>query len=97
MNIIVVMNINAYEKAIARRESEDSIRLEISDLDGFDRGYYEDNPYCYGWELDKIPFNEEYYEHLFIEDEENEESDSEDSYDENDEEYDCEDEFMNKY
>ena len=97
MNIIVVMNINAYEKAIARRELEDSIRLEISDLDGFDRGYYQDKPYCYVWELDKIPFDEEYYEHLFIEDEENEELDSEDSYDENDEEYDCEEEYMNKY
>ena len=94
---ILIMNINSYEKMLLRREWEDSVRLEISKLEEFDRGYYEDNPYCYSWEYDKIPFNEEYYEHLLLNEEENEDTDSDDSYDENEDEYDYEDEYMNKY
>ncbi len=86
------MNINKYEKVLLRREYEDSVRLEISNLEEYDRGYYEDNPYCYGWEINKMPFDENYYENLFLNEEENEDSESEDSYDEEDE-YDYEDEL----
>ena len=60
------MNIDKYEKIVLRREWEDSIRFEISNLEEFDRGYYEDNPYCYAWEEDNIPLNEEYYENNFF-------------------------------
>ncbi len=91
------MNIDKYEKIVLIREWEDSIRFEISSLEEFDRGYYEDNPYCYAWEEDNIPFNEEYYENKFLDEEENEDSDSEDSYDENEEDYDYEEDYMNKF
>ena len=52
---------------------EDSVRHDISKLEEFDRGYYKDNPYCYSWEIDKIPFSEEYYDTLFTLEEDNEE------------------------
>lgn len=58
---------------LERYDWEDEMRLGISRMNEFDRGYYIDNPYCYVWEIDQIPFDEEYYENLedFDSDDEN--------------------------
>ena len=58
-------NIACREKQLAKYDWEDTMRLGIGRMNEFDRGYYEDNPYCYGWEIDNIPqptLEEDYYE-----------------------------------
>ena len=52
------------EKQLAQYDWEDTMRLGIGRMNEWDRGYYEDNPYCYGWEMDSIPkptYEEDYY------------------------------------
>ena len=73
-------NINCREKQLDHYDWEDTMRLGIGRMNEFDRGYYVDNPYCYGWEIDNIPkptYEEDYYEEVmddeFSEDELNEE------------------------
>ena len=58
-------NIACREKQLAHYDWEHTMRLGIGRMNEFDRGYYEDNPYCYGWEMDNIPtptVEEDYYE-----------------------------------
>tara|TARA_Y100000748_G_scaffold303585_1_gene309146 strand:+ start:374 stop:802 length:429 start_codon:yes stop_codon:yes gene_type:complete len=53
------------EKQLAQYDWEDTMRLGIGRMNEWDRGYYQDNPYCYGWEMDSIPkptYEEDYYE-----------------------------------
>ena len=53
------------EKQLAQYDWEDTMRLGIGRMNEWDRGYYKDNPYCYGWEIDSIPkptYEEDYYE-----------------------------------
>ena len=53
------------EKQLAKYDWEDTMRLGINRMNEWDRGYYEDNPYCYSWEIDSIPqstVEEDYYE-----------------------------------
>ena len=73
-------DIDCREKQLAQYDWEDTMRLGIGRMNEWDRGYYEDNPYCYGWEIDSIPqptFEEDYYE------ENNEDELSEDELNEN--------------
>ena len=51
---------------LERYDWEDEMRLGISRMNEFDRGYYIDNPYCYVWEIDQIPFDEEYQYKIII-------------------------------
>ena len=53
------------EKQLAQYDWEDTVRLGIGRMNEWDRGYYEDNPYCYGWEMNSIAYptyEEDYYE-----------------------------------
>ena len=53
------------EKQLAQYDWEDTMRLGIGRMNEWDRGYYEDNPYCYGWEINSIAYptyEEDYYE-----------------------------------
>ena len=75
-------NIACREKQLAQYDWEDTMRLGIGRMNEFDRGYYEDNPYCYSWEIDNIPqptFEEDYYEEN-IEDELSEDESAEEEY-----------------
>lgn len=68
------------EKQLAHNDWEDTMRLGIGRMNEFDRGYYKDNPYCYGWEINNIPnptYEEDYYEEV-IDDEFSEDEDDED-------------------
>lgn len=78
-------NIACREKQLAQYDWEDTMRLGIGRMNEFDRGYYEDNPYSYGWEIDNIPkptLEEDYYEDN-EEDEEDELSEDEEEFSEN--------------
>ena len=67
------MSIYKHEVRLERYEYEDHMRLGLNRMDEFDRGYYEDNPWCYSWEIDTIPLDETYYDELMEDEEEEEE------------------------
>ena len=75
-------NIACREKQLAQYDWEDTMRLGIGRMNEFDRGYYEDNPYCYGWEIDNIPkptYEEDYYEEVIDDELSEDELDEEDN------------------
>lgn len=52
--------IKSLEERTANYKWEDDMMYGINRMDEWDRGYYEGNPYIYGWEYDKMySFTEE--------------------------------------
>lgn len=52
--------IKSLEERTENYKWEDDMRYGINRMDEWDRGYYEGNPYIYGWEYDKMySFTEE--------------------------------------